>query len=114
VDSPMKDVEDEIKKRAEDPVSDAFLNLQNIKPSYLENQQEGTEGTEQPEQTQDKEEGDFDREDEYDEENINDDEGDKGEPFQEGNDKTVKLKVNINVTNYKESKMNSERKTKTE
>ena len=67
VDSPIKDVEDEIKKRQQNEeetkeeeakevkeaeedkeveegdsqVSDAFLKLQNIKPSYLENQQDG-------------------------------------------------------------------------
>lgn len=40
MDSPIKDIETEMKKRAdeesENQVSDAFLQLQNIKPSYME------------------------------------------------------------------------------
>lgn len=94
-----------MKKREDgkEGISDAFLKLQNIQPSYMDNAQEGA--------NQDKEEADFEREDD---ENVDEDEHDKGEAFEEGHDKKVKLKVNINVTNFKESKMTQERRTKTE
>lgn len=55
----------------------------------------------------------FERDDDWGEENADLDDDDKGEAFEEGHDQKVKLKVNINVTNYKSSEMEvKEKKTK--
>lgn len=104
-------------------VSDAFLQLQNIQPTYMENKQEGSgtevevkEGNKIDQDSEDKGDEEFERDDDFeDAENIDDDnDQDKGQAFEEGHDQKVKLKVNINVTNYNNDPQNPERKTKTE
>ena len=55
----------------------------------------------------------FERDDDWGEENAEIDDDDKGEAFEEGHDQKVKLKVNINVTNYKSNDLEAkEKKTK--
>lgn len=58
----------------------------------------------------------FERDDDWGEdgqENADMDDDDKGEAFEEGHDQKVKLKVNINVTNYKSNDLEAkEKKTK--
>ena len=55
----------------------------------------------------------FERDDDWGEENADLDDDDKGEAFEEGHDQKVKLKVNINVTNYKSNNLEvKEKKTK--
>lgn len=107
--------EDEIKGFK---VSDQFMKLNFKQQNYMDSTSSDgatkTETTEKTEQTQQdaatKEEDDmFERDEDFCDENAVDD-----EDVEDEHDNKVKMKVNINVTNYQEAKLTKERRTKVE
>lgn len=110
-------ITDILEESKEGVVSDAFLNLENVKPSYEQDLEGGKEvetaavelklnlPKKEDKEAKEDDDDEFERDEEYGgDENANADEEEKSATFEKGKDNKVKLKVNINVTNLKPSK----------
>lgn len=100
-------------------VSDVFLNLENKQPTYITEAGETAEKEEEKEETKeekktDEDDDDFEREDGDDFEANVVDEDDDAKDKEDNVGKTVKLKVNINVTNINAKKSGKDSQKKKE